>query len=57
MRQVTGNQQGATTRVEIEHRGWDRLGSIGRQQRDANREGWATLLPHYVVICARSREP
>jgi uncharacterized protein YndB with AHSA1/START domain len=38
----------ATTRVEIEHRGWERLGEGGEEQRDRNRGGWATLLPHFV---------
>jgi uncharacterized protein YndB with AHSA1/START domain len=37
----------ATTRVEIEHRGWERLGSDGPAWRDRNRGGWETLLPHY----------
>ena len=36
------------TRVEIEHRGWERLGSEGQTWRDRNRGGWETLLPHYV---------
>jgi hypothetical protein len=39
----------ATTRVEIEHRGWERLGSGGEEWRDRNRGGWATLLPHFVT--------
>ena len=39
----------ATTRVEIEHRGWERLGAEGETWRDRNRGGWATLLPHYVA--------
>jgi hypothetical protein len=37
------------TRVEIEHRGWERLGSEGPSWRDRNRGGWETLLPHYVA--------
>jgi hypothetical protein len=41
------------TRVEIEHRGWERLGSIGEEQRDRNRGGWATLLPHFVESAQR----
>jgi uncharacterized protein YndB with AHSA1/START domain len=41
--------RGATTRVEIEHRGWERLGTGGQDWRDRNRGGWATLLPHYVA--------
>ena len=38
----------SATRVEIEHRGWERLGTDGEPWRDRNRGGWATLLPHYV---------
>jgi uncharacterized protein YndB with AHSA1/START domain len=40
---------GARTRVEIEHRAWERLGAEGETWRDRNRGGWATLLPHYVT--------
>lgn len=35
------------TRIEIEHRGWERLGGAAAQWRDQNRAGWATLLPHF----------
>ncbi len=35
------------TRIEIEHRGWERLGAGGQDWRDRNRAGWETLLPHY----------
>jgi hypothetical protein len=37
----------ATTRIEIQHAGWERLGGDGPQWRDRNRMGWATLLPHF----------
>lgn len=37
------------TRVEIEHRGWERLGTAGEDWRDRNHGGWATLLPHYIA--------
>jgi len=37
------------TRVEIEHRGWERLGAGGEEQRDRNHGGWATLLPQFVA--------
>jgi uncharacterized protein YndB with AHSA1/START domain len=40
------------TRVEIEHRGWDRLGAQGPDGRSANQAGWAGLVPHFVVACA-----
>ena len=42
-----------TTRVEIEHRGWERLGADGETWRDRNHGGWATLLPHFVERAAR----
>jgi uncharacterized protein YndB with AHSA1/START domain len=42
----------ATTRVEIEHRGWERLGADGEDWRDRNRGGWATLLPHFEAAVA-----
>jgi hypothetical protein len=35
------------TRVEIEHRGWERLGSAASAWRAQNRAGWQSLLPHY----------
>jgi hypothetical protein len=38
-----------TTRVEIEHRGWERLGASGEDWRDRNQRGWDTLLPHYLT--------
>ena len=43
----------ASTRVEIEHRGWQRLGARGADWRDANRGGWSALLPHFVAAVAR----
>jgi len=38
----------STTRVEIEHGGWERLGEIGQAWRDANRAGWDGVLPSYT---------
>lgn len=35
------------SRVRIEHTGWERLGIEGASWRDANRAGWAGLLPHF----------
>jgi hypothetical protein len=46
-------QPGATTRVEIEHRGWERLGEKrGSDWRDVNRGGWDGVLPIYIAACA-----
>ncbi len=37
----------ATTRVDIEHRGWERLGARGPSWRDANLAGCDGVLPYY----------
>jgi hypothetical protein len=42
----------ATARVEIEHRGWERLGAAGDTWRERNRQGWQMLLPHFVAAIA-----
>jgi uncharacterized protein YndB with AHSA1/START domain len=36
-----------STRVEILHTGWERLGAGGQAWRDRNRGGWESLLPSY----------
>jgi hypothetical protein len=41
-----------STRVEIEHRGWERLGERGESWRDANTSGWDGVLPAYVAACS-----
>jgi hypothetical protein len=40
-----------STRVEVEHTGWERLGEIGQVWRDANRAGWDGVLPAYEASC------
>ena len=47
----------SSTRVEIEHRGWEGLGAEGQTWRDRNMGGWSTLLPHYqrAVLTADDR--
>jgi uncharacterized protein YndB with AHSA1/START domain len=42
---------GHSTRVEIEHGGWDRLGPLGPGWREANHAGWDGVLPSYVASC------
>jgi hypothetical protein len=39
----------ATTRIEIEHRGWEQIGETADHWRDRNRVGWDTLLPHFLA--------
>ena len=43
-----------TTRMEITHNGWERLGAEAESWRDANRGGWAGLLPHFIAACTPS---
>jgi hypothetical protein len=37
------------TVIEIEHRGWERLGDDAATWRNRNQIGWKTLLPHFVA--------
>jgi uncharacterized protein YndB with AHSA1/START domain len=43
-----------TTRLVIEHTGWERLGADAQQWRDANVGGWSSLMPHYVAAAANT---
>jgi hypothetical protein len=49
-------QSEGSTRIEIEHRGWERLGQIGDEWRDRNRVGWASLLPSFQAAVARGEK-
>jgi uncharacterized protein YndB with AHSA1/START domain len=40
-----------STRMEIVHDGWERLGAEAEQWRDANRGGWSGLLPVFSAAC------
>ena len=42
-----------TTRVEIEHRGWDQLGDFGPLWRQDNNAGWDGVLPIFIAACAQ----
>lgn len=41
---------GDRTRVEIEHRGWERLAERGPAWRGANVAGWDAVLPGYIAL-------
>jgi hypothetical protein len=41
------------TRIEIEHRGWERLGKDAQSWRERNEFGWQTLLPHFQAAVTR----
>jgi uncharacterized protein YndB with AHSA1/START domain len=45
-----------TTRVEIEHRGWEQLGAKGPDLRNRNHAGWSGLLPHYIEAIGQHEE-
>ena len=49
--QIAFVADGAATRVEIEHRGFERLGDRGADWRERNRGGWGGLLPHFAAAC------
>jgi hypothetical protein len=46
-------QGAATTRIEIEHRGWERFGSAADERRNQNLVGWDSLLPHFLAAIAQ----
>ncbi|HUB39704.1 MAG TPA: SRPBCC family protein [Streptosporangiaceae bacterium] len=41
------------TRIEIEHRGWERLGEEAGRRRDGNRMGWEAVLPHFAAAITK----
>jgi uncharacterized protein YndB with AHSA1/START domain len=47
----------AETRVEIEHRGWERLAAAGAQRREQNQAGWQAVLPHFLAAIAKGDGP
>jgi uncharacterized protein YndB with AHSA1/START domain len=40
-----------STRVDIEHRGWERLAERGPSWRDVNLGGWDSVMPVYLAAC------
>jgi len=56
--EITFREHGASiTLVEIEHRGWERLGAPGLESRNANQAGWKGVLPHFLAAVRASRAP
>ena len=41
------------TRLDIVHSGWDRLGAEGAAWRNANTNGWSSLIPSFVAAAER----
>jgi hypothetical protein len=42
-----------TSRLDIVHRGWERLGAEGAAWRDTNAFGWNALLPNFIEATER----
>jgi uncharacterized protein YndB with AHSA1/START domain len=45
--EVTFTSQEGTTRVELEHRGWERLGEVAQEVREEYEQGWPRVLAGY----------
>lgn len=45
--EVTFTPEEDGTRVEVEHRGWERLGEVGAEKRSSYDEGWEPVLEAY----------
>jgi uncharacterized protein YndB with AHSA1/START domain len=46
--EVRFSAEGDLTRVDLEHRGWERLGERGQQARTGYNEGWDYVIGRYV---------
>jgi uncharacterized protein YndB with AHSA1/START domain len=46
--EVTFTEEGGKTRVDLEHRGWDRLGERAAEARTSYSEGWEHVLASYA---------
>jgi len=49
--EITFSEADAGTIVQIEHRGWERLGAGAGERRTTNKSGWGALTPHYISAC------
>jgi hypothetical protein len=47
------DQGDGTTRVDIEHRGWERLGDFGPPWRERDEAGWTGVLLLYQAACVQ----
>jgi uncharacterized protein YndB with AHSA1/START domain len=54
--EVRFTSQGAGTLVELEHRGWERLGEVAEEARASYGEGWAGVLSMFAAA-AGGEEP
>jgi uncharacterized protein YndB with AHSA1/START domain len=50
--EVRFEPDGGGTRVDLEHRGWERLGDLGAKARRGYSDGWRTPLERFVAAAA-----
>jgi hypothetical protein len=48
--EVSFRTEGDGTRVDLEHRYWERLGGVGMEMRSAYESGWDPVLAGYVAV-------
>ena len=46
--EVSFNQEGSATRVDLEHRGWERLGKEGLRKRQIYERGWPGVIEAFA---------
>jgi uncharacterized protein YndB with AHSA1/START domain len=51
---VRFTEEGGATRVDLEHRGWERLGDKATEGRAGYAEGWKSVLGRYAEAAERS---
>ncbi|HEY7401583.1 MAG TPA: SRPBCC family protein [Actinomycetota bacterium] len=53
--EVVFTPDGGGTRVDLEHRGWERLGALAMQAREGYGAGWTTVLGRFAAA-AQAKE-
>jgi uncharacterized protein YndB with AHSA1/START domain len=54
--EVTFTADGEDTRVDLEHRGWERLGALAEEARSGYGENWNGVLALFVGAAEQGRE-
>jgi uncharacterized protein YndB with AHSA1/START domain len=54
--EITFTPDDGGTRVDLEHRGWERLGAIAAEARAGYGENWTGVLALFVALAEQSRE-
>jgi uncharacterized protein YndB with AHSA1/START domain len=52
--EVRFSAEGTRTRVEVEHRGWERLGDDGERKRNTYDKGWPRVLGEFATASQRT---